>query len=149
MALNTDLLLIILLFSLAGIMAIGARKLNKPTYSKLLLGIIVFSLVLMILFQIYDLSIEGATPVHSAIFYLAQLAIYGLASSLWIRMNYAKASRRSQIAMHVIAHSTLITFILTNYWLSNSYPIALIIMYPLCGFSISLIRDSIEKVLDA
>ena len=140
-----DQLLILFLILMAALIAVGSQKLKHDAYSRLLIGIIISSVLVISLFQIYDVGLEAATATHSAISAITQLAIYGLASKLWLKLNYPDFTKMQQRIVHVLAHGGLALFALFSFWLKNNYPLALILLYPLSGISISLLEESIER----
>jgi hypothetical protein len=145
---SLDLFLILLLIAMGSLIIIGAGRMPQSRYSQLLIGIIITSAILISLFQIYDIDVEGNSAAHSAIFSISQLAIYGLASNLWLRINYQKSTLLQKKLMHVCSHTIFITFIVSSYWLKSLYPLINVLIYPFCGFSISLIQAAIGKKLN-
>lgn len=142
-----DILLLLLLAVMGILMMVGARRMSQNQYSKLLVGIVITSAILTSLFQWYDVAVDGSTIVHSAIFSITQLAIYGLASKLWLKINYKKSTSTQKKMMHFASHSFLLIFIVASYWLKSGNPLIIMLIYPICAFSISLIEEIIEKSL--
>ncbi|MDO8693345.1 MAG: hypothetical protein Q7J51_04545 [Sheuella sp.] len=145
---NFDLFLTTLFIGMSILMVWSGHKLSKKNYSRLLILIILTSAALIVLFQVKHAGPEGNSAAHSLITILGQLAIYGLATKLWLKINYVKTSKAAHIAMHVIAHSSLLIFIFLNYWIKNNYPVVSILVYPVCAFSLSLIEQSIQNALN-
>lgn len=142
-----DILLLLLLTIMAILMMVGAKRLSQNQYSNLLVGVVITSATLTSLFQLYDVAVDGSTIVHSAIFSITQLAIYGLASKLWLKINYKKSTSTQKKMMHFASHSILLIFIVASYWLKSGNPLFIMLIYPICAFSISLIEEIIEKSL--
>lgn len=146
---RTDVLLLLLLALMAILMMAYSKRLSQSQYSKLLIGIVIASAIITTLFQWYDVAVDGNTIVHSAIFSITQLAIYGLASKLWLKINYKSSAPHIKKLMHLLSHSMLLIFIVASYWIKSANPLVIMLVYPICGFSISLIEEVIEKSLSA
>lgn len=96
------------------------------------------------MFQLYDVSIDGNRPAHSALFAFAQMGVYYIAFKLWLSMNYRALSPRSRAVMHVVAHSTFAVTICFNYWLRLQQPVLLVVLYPGYSLSQSLLVQAVE-----
>ena len=144
---NLDAMVVALFIAMSALMLLTSARMNHQAYSNLLIGIICSSALITVFFQLFDVGLESASAAHTSIFALSQFATYGLASKLWLKINYRRLSRAQKITVHVVAHSVLLLFIVSNYWLRANLPLAFILAYPLCGFSISLMEEYIEKSL--
>lgn len=123
------------------------KFLSPGSYSKLLLATICISILVMSLFQILDIMVDGNTPVHSALITFAQYGVYALAFKLWLSINYPNFSRGTRTLMHMLSHTVLLLVIVTSYWFKSQYSFLLVIVNPIVSLSVALIAETIEETM--
>ncbi len=119
-------------------------KINKTSYSRLIMGIFALSCVMTIWFHETVVDVSQTSPLHAAMLILAQLLTLTLTSKIWLSFHLHEMRRPMRMTLYVIFYGALTAYIVGSYWLYKTTPELQLMLYPFASLAISLTAQIVE-----
>lgn len=126
---------------------VGSRWLSRVAYNRMLLLCFFLSVAIIVLFNEYEVELQGNSPLHSALMALCQYGALTLSAKVWFSINYPKFPRFLKIVINLAMYGGLIGLVIANYVIKTGSPLLVILLYPLGSVSLALVAETIEESL--
>lgn len=125
----------------------ASRWCSLVLYSRLLLASIFLSILMIVIYNEYEIEVIGNSPLHAGLIALCQYGALTLTAKIWFTLNYTRLSIPLRTIVGFTVHGCLLVLIVGSYMLKQSHPLLPILFYPVASISLALIAETIEERL--